>query len=259
MIENSTVAPGTLVLRVSGHVTREDIEKCFALLMECVRADQKTNLLVEVVGLTGFDTEALSADLKRVRDLLGKIDRFGRVAIVSDHGWVRWLSRIESALLPGISYRTYKVAERELALQWAEGKTDLPYGKAVRIIETDRPDVVGFEIDGRISAEEIGELSRELNRIRSERPIKAVLARIRAIDGFDPSVALDPEYQRMKLGLLRELDRYAVVGAPGWVRNWIEVMQPLLRVDIRSFTTEQENAAWEWLKATPATEPSLAA
>src|SRR5688572_25095121 len=101
MIERMTAKPGVLALRVQGHVAREDVDRCFELLSESFENHPKIGLYVEVAGLTGFDTEALSDDFKRGCALLDKLDRFDRVAIVSDETWIRWISRVESALLPG--------------------------------------------------------------------------------------------------------------------------------------------------------------
>ena len=202
MIERMTAKPGVLAFRVEGHVAREDVDKCFELLAENFESHPKVNLYVEVAGLSGFDTEALSDDFKRGWALLDKLDRFGRVAIVSDETWIRWLSRVESALLPGISYRTYTLA---------------------------------IEIDGRLSSEEVGQLAHELNRMRGERPLKGMLVLFRTLAGVDPSIAMDGEYLRMKLGLIRELDRYAVVGGPDWLKTWLNLWQPLLRLELRHF------------------------
>lgn len=259
MIERMTAKPGVLAFRVQGHVAREDVDKCFELLAENFESHPKVNLYVEVAGLSGFDTEALSDDFKRGWALLDKLDRFGRVAIVSDETWIRWLSRVESALLPGISYRTYTLAERAKALDWVQGREDLPYGHALRIIPSTRADVVGIEIDGRLSAEEVGQLAHELNRMRGERPLKGMLVLFRTLAGVDPSIAMDGEYLRMKLGLIRELDRYAVVGGPDWLKTWLNLWQPLLRLDLRHFDEKDEGAAWIWLGAKPLADQPVAA
>lgn len=50
-------------------------------------------------------------------------DVFGRVAVVADQAWVRIGTRLESALLPSISYHTYMPEERDQALAWVEGRT----------------------------------------------------------------------------------------------------------------------------------------
>jgi SpoIIAA-like len=44
------------------------------------------------------------------------------VAVVADQAWMRVLTRLESAMLPHISYRVYELDEREEALNWARGK-----------------------------------------------------------------------------------------------------------------------------------------
>jgi len=259
MIEKLTAKPGVIALRVQGHVAREDVEKCFDLLAENFENHPKTGLFIEVTSLSGFDTEALQEDFKRGSRLLDKLDRFGRVAVVSDEPWIRWASRIESALLPGISYRIYTLAERKQALDWVEGREDLPYGHAVKIVQTTRADAIGIEIDGRLSAEEVGQLARDLNAMRHSRPIKAMLVHIRSLDGVDPSIAVDSEYIRMKLGLLRELDRYAIVGGPAWLVSWLDLVRPLLRLELHHFAEGGEAAAWMWLGAQPlTTEPAVA-
>ena len=259
MIESLSAKPGVVALRISGHVAREDVDRCFELLLETFENHPKVGIYLEVTGLTGFDTEALAEDFRRGFALLGKLDRFGRVAIVSDEKWIRWLSRVESALLPGISYQTYTLAERGQALDWVQGREDLPYGHALKLIPTTRADVVGIEIDGRLSAEEMGQVARDLNRMRHERPLKAMLVRFHSLAGFEPSIAADSEYLKMKLGLIRELDRYAVVGGPDWLKAWLKLWQPLLRLELRHFEQSDEDAAWRWLGAHPLADQATAA
>jgi hypothetical protein len=59
--------------------------------------------------------------MKRAMPLLGKLDRFGRVAVVADQAWIRFGTRLESAILPNVSYRTYLPEERDEAFAWVEG------------------------------------------------------------------------------------------------------------------------------------------
>src|SRR3546814_4924295 len=51
--------------------------------------------------------------------------------------WVRIASRIESALLPYVSYEVYPVAQRDRALAWVKGEVDTPHPQAVRRIPGD--------------------------------------------------------------------------------------------------------------------------
>lgn len=151
MIEHLSAKPGVMALRVRGHVSREDVDSCLELLTEELAKREQISLYVEVVELSGFDTEAVAVGFDRGAGLLRQLDRFGRVAIVSDQAWIRWLARVESAIWPGISYRTYTLAEREMALAWVQGAMDLPYGRAIKIIPTTRADAIGIEIDGRLA------------------------------------------------------------------------------------------------------------
>lgn len=258
MIEKLTAKPGVIALQVTGHISREDVERCYGLLLEDLDNYPKIDLFIEANGISGFDTEAVGADFKFGTSLIGKLDHFGRVAVVSDDDWIRWASRIESALLPGISYRTYNSDEREQALAWVQGREDLPYGHAIKVIETTRADAVALEVDGRLSNEEISEVARELNK-RREHGLRAVLVRFRTLTGVDPSIAANGKYLRMKLGMIGELERYAVVGGPEWLATWLKLWQPLLRMNLRHFTAADEDAAWIWLGAQPLADRSIAA
>jgi hypothetical protein len=91
-----------------------------------------------------------------------------------------------------------------------------------------------------------------------DRP-RGLLVRIRRLEGFEPSCLLDREYLAMKLGLLHQLERYAVVGGPSWLARWIKVLDPLFRIDIRHFELEDETLAWAWLGAEPRQLQSLIA
>ena len=50
-----------------------------------------------------------------------KVRGKGRVAVVADQTWIRASTRLESALLPNISYRVYMPEERAEALAWVTG------------------------------------------------------------------------------------------------------------------------------------------
>ena len=68
------------------------------------------------------EISGLAAHIARAAPLFAKLGRFGRVAVVADQVWIRALTRIESALLPHISYRVFKPEDRGAALTWVEGR-----------------------------------------------------------------------------------------------------------------------------------------
>src|SRR3546814_17585908 len=79
---------------------------------------------------------------------LVRLKQFGRIAIVTDQSWVRIASRIESALLPYVSYEVYPVAQRDHALAWVKGAVDTRQPRLRAFVGfTDRPTYVLGETD----------------------------------------------------------------------------------------------------------------
>jgi len=69
-------------------------------------------------SLDGVELSGFGSHIARAMPLFGKLRNFGRVAVVADQAWVRAGTRIESALLPSISYRVFQPPQREEALDW---------------------------------------------------------------------------------------------------------------------------------------------
>jgi hypothetical protein len=145
----------------------------------------------------------------------------------------------------------------EQARRWVDGEAKLPHGSKFKIIETDKPEVTGFEISGKISAAEMGAVADHYNAILSQgRPIR-LLARMTNYAGAALGALADLDYFKMKLGMLKDLERYAVVGGPDWMRFAVEGLGPMFKMEIRHFPGDQEMAAWEWLGASPVRERAI--
>src|SRR6476646_4589164 len=149
MIEFIESAEGVIALKITGTLERDELERATSLLEPSLNAREKTHVYVEIEDYHGFDPAILPDYLPHAFAMMKRLDRFGRVAVVSDQRWIRWATRLESALLQHISYETFEGAERHRALAWVEGKLNPLHDPSIRIIETDKPDVLGFELDGR--------------------------------------------------------------------------------------------------------------
>jgi hypothetical protein len=86
-----------------------------------------------------------------------------------------------------------------------------------------------------------------------------LLGRFKRFRGAEIESFFNADYYRMKLGMLERLERYAMVGGPAWLGSWAALLDPLFKVEVRHFRSEDEAAAWEWLGARPVEEHSLAA
>ena len=112
-------APGDVVaVRVSHKIMGSDLDPIMDRLESAMSQHEKVHVFVETKLIDGLEISSLPSYAARAWPLFGKLNRFGRVAVVADQAWVRIGTRLESALLPNISYRTYMPDERDEAFDW---------------------------------------------------------------------------------------------------------------------------------------------
>lgn len=121
MLELLDSPEDVIALRVSHKITDTDLNAIMDRLDGLMSNQDKVHVFVETHAIEGIEISALPSYMARALPLFRKLDRFGRVAVVADQAWVRVGTRLESALLPNISYRTYMPEERDEALAWVTG------------------------------------------------------------------------------------------------------------------------------------------
>ncbi|AMK20571.1 MULTISPECIES: SpoIIAA family protein [Sphingomonadales] len=109
-----------LALAVSGKITGSDLDAIMTRLDSAMARHEKVHMFVETRTIDGIELSGLPAYTARAMPLFGKLNRFGRVAIVADQAWIRLASRLESAILPFISYRVFEPDQRAEALAWVD-------------------------------------------------------------------------------------------------------------------------------------------
>jgi hypothetical protein len=122
MLEILNSGEDVIAIRVSDKITGADLDAIMDRLDVVMASRDKVHVFVETHGIDGIELSGLPSYMKRAMPLFGKLDRFGRVAVVADQAWVRFGTRLESAVLPSIRYRTYMPDERDEALAWVEGR-----------------------------------------------------------------------------------------------------------------------------------------
>jgi SpoIIAA-like len=247
-----------IAVRITGKLSRDEMMGIAERIERALAEREKVHIYAELSDFHGFDWTAMGEYLPRALKMLGQRERFGRIAVVTDLAWIRWATRLESAVLPGLSYETYTMAERDQALAWVEGRSPYSHQAAFTLIETGDPDAFGFELDGRICAEEMHELVGRIDALLERRDGKVrILGKFKNFS-MPAFAGIDADYVRMKLKALDRVERYAVVGGPLWLSAWIIAMAPLLKIDVRHFPADQEDEAWSWLGASPRAQPRAA-
>lgn len=247
MLKDQTERDDIVILSISGRLEKGDVDQAMRRLDTAFEKGGKVHLFVEVLGLAGMPKEAWWSDISQGIHFLTRLKHFGRIAIVSDQSWIRAASRIESALLPFVTYEVYTPEQRDHALAWVKGEVATARPASPRVLSNENADIVAFEVDGRVTRDGIDALYAHLAPLAQPGARLKLLNHVKHFAGFDPAILADPQYLQLKLTLLRHVARYAVVGGPSWLDGVAKVANPLLHMEIRHFPESDLEAARTWL------------
>ena len=125
MLEMIDSADDVIALSMADRITAADLDTVMDRLDGAMARHDKVHVFVETRAIDSLELSGLPAYLARAMPLFGKLHRFGRVAVVADHAWIRIGTQVESSLLPFISYRTFTPDRRDEALAWVVGEASL--------------------------------------------------------------------------------------------------------------------------------------
>ena len=118
MLEIIPSPDDVIALKISGSIKGQELDTIMDRLDGIMASHEKVHVFVETHSIAGLELASLPHYFGRAMPMFGKLNRFGRVAVVADQAWIRVGTRIESAMLPFITYRTYEPDERAAALTW---------------------------------------------------------------------------------------------------------------------------------------------
>lgn len=247
--------PSYLVgFRISGSLTAEDIDKAYKATEDALAKHERISFFGEVDESVSLTVEGLLKDLWEGLGQLGKLSRYYRAAVVTNKGWIGTMARVEGILFSSIQVRVFAPEDREKAMNWASEKPEpLPAmeepSRSLHFIQTTSSNVFAYEIDGRLREKDIKEAVKEFTTYLEREGNVDVLARLTNFSGFDLAAVFDDELVKMKYRSLSKVSKYAVVGAPTWMQNLMELIAPLLSTKVRFFDREDEADAWDWIGA----------
>lgn len=246
---------GVVAMRATGQLDQADIERAMGSVEAALAQHERIALYAEV-AIDGMSPGALWKDLTYGLGKLGELHRFPRAAIVTDRGWVRWITQAESALLPGVEMRAFPEADRNAALSWIaeplpaqDAGEPEPQGPSVSFVGTTRPDVVAFEVNGRLGAADARELLRVFDEAMADHDKLRILVLMRDFEGATLSAFREHGLLDAKLRGWHKVERYALVGAPGWLEGLARMIGPTLGIETRTFASGGEADAWRWIGA----------
>ncbi|MGO4573291.1 STAS/SEC14 domain-containing protein [Microvirga sp. 2TAF3] len=262
MLEILSTSEHVVALRVSGHVDRADIERGITAVEDALARQEHIALYVEI-GMSGMTPGAFARDLGYGLQHLRELRRFARMAVVTEQEWVRRIVQVQGRVLPQIEIRIFTPGERDEALTWVaqpitSGEPEIAQAPpAVRLIETTRPDVIAFEVSGRIRRDDMHLLIRAFEQALGAHERLRVLVRIMDFNGVTLEALREEGLASVKMRGWRQVERYALVGGPAWMATMTGWATPVARIETRHFELAQEGEAWRWLGAEPrVTDPA---
>jgi hypothetical protein len=251
MLTVKELEPRILEVTLSGVVEKSDIDIMKRELTPALEADGKMGLILRMEDLEDVTGDALIADTRFEMSMLPQWSKVARVAVVTDKQAFEALLNWFDPILPMIEFRTFAPSEANAAESWA---ADLPDGDTadgpgMRIVEDGSDGLLVFEIDGKMTEEAVERVFAAFDRAVEKKGKINLMVRVKDYEGFDLGLLADRETMTSKFGAIGKIGRYAVVGAPGWMRAMVQAMGPLMPLEIRAFDTTEDAEARAWASA----------
>lgn len=254
MIELLESPKHLVAMKLSGSLTAEDVSKAYRAMDDALKENERISFFAEVDDSMNLTLEGLVKDLLNGVGQFGKLSKYYRAAVVTNKGWIGALARVEGLVFSSIDVKVFGLADRDKALAWAS-ETPEPLPKpeppkaSIHFLQTTSENVFAYEVNGRLREKDIKSAVEAMKPYLEREGKFNVLARFKDFNGFDLTALLDDALATMKYRAISKVERYAIVGAKPWMRNFLELISPLFSAQIRVFEPSEEEAAWEWVGA----------
>jgi hypothetical protein len=256
MLEILPAPDAVMAIRATGRLDEADIERAAQAVDAALVRHERIALYAEI-DIDGITPGALVRDVGHGLGKLQELHRFPQVAVVTGQDWVRWIARVEETVLPGIEVKVFPPSQKDVAMAWiSEPLPPLavkaePAGPSIHLIETSKPEVVAFEIDGRVGADDTRRLTSIFDQAMDEHDRLRMFVRIRNFDGVTLEALRQEGLFAAKMRGWDKVGRYALVGGPAWLQAATRGLAPLVGIETRIFAPEDEADAWTWIGAEP--------
>jgi hypothetical protein len=256
MLEILPAPDPVVAMRASGRLDEGDVERGIEAIEAALARQDRIALYAEIY-ITGMTPASFARNVTYSLGKLGELHRFRRAAVVTDQEWVRWITEAEHKVFPGIDVGVFPPAEKKAALSWVSESVPqanaeaAPKGPAITIIGTTAPNVVGLEVAGKIGPEDTRRLISAFNEAMKKHEGIRVLVRVLSFAGVTLEALRQEGLVEAKLRGLRKVERYALVGGPTWIEGLTRGFAPLVGIETRHFSAENEPQAWSWVGAEP--------
>lgn len=250
-----------VAMKLTGDLIADDVEKAYEVADKALKDNERVSFYAEVDDSFSITLEGLIKDITERFGQFGKLSKYYRAAVVTDKGWMAALVRVEGLVFSSIDVRVFGLNEKDKAFQWASEKPE-PITKpedpdaSIKFLQTTSTKVLAYEVDGKLREKDIKSAVAHMKELFGQEGKVNVLGRFKNFNGFDLLAVFDDDLIKLKYQSLSKIERYAVVGPSPWLRNFLELLDPMFGVEIKVFDENDEAAAWEWVGASQALLPA---
>jgi len=220
-------------------------------LTPALMGDDPIGLIVRAETWADITGDAMAEDAKFEFGLMTKWSKIAKMAIVTDLQAIAAMLKWVDPLLPMIDMRSFgasDVAAAEAFVSDIEAKP-MTASAAVTLLSDGSDGLIAYEIDGRITPEDVDKVLGPLDaHMRGDKKVN-LLVRVKMFDGFDPAILTNGSLMGTKVNAISHLRRYAIVGAPKWMTTIIGGVGGLIPVEMKTFDPSEDDAAWTWVRA----------
>ncbi|SMC95526.1 STAS/SEC14 domain-containing protein [Primorskyibacter flagellatus] len=252
MLKLRELKPNVWELTLTGVLEKGDIATMERELTPALQGDGPLGLIVRAEEWKDITADAMAEDAKFEFGMLAQWSKIAKMAVVTDLQAAAALLKWMDPILPMIDMKAFGSADVAAAEAFA---FDLPLkepaaaGAGVKLLSDGADGVIAYEIDGRITAEDVDSVLTPLEaHMKGDEKIN-LLVRFKDFDGFDPAILTNGSLMGTKMKAITHLRRYAVVGAPTWMAAMAGTVAGMLPFEMRMFDGSEDAAAWAWVRA----------
>lgn len=250
MLKVRELKPNVWELTLDGVLEKGDIETMERELTPALKGDHPLGLIVRAEGWQDITADALAADMKFEFGLLAHWSKIAKMAMVTDLQAFSALLQWIAPILPMIDMKSFpssEVAAAEAFVSELPNRTDAPPGSGITLLADGSDGVIAINIDGLMTAEDLQKVMAPLEAVLQGDSKINLLVKLTNYGGFDPAILTDTSFMAAKIGAICNLNRYAVIGGPAWMKTMIKGMAPVMPFEMRLFELTEEAGAREWI------------
>ncbi len=251
MLKIKELKPNVWEVTLDGVLEKSDIQTMERELTPALKGDQPLGLIVRAEGWKDITADAMAEDAKFEFGMLAEWSKIAKMALVTDLQAFAALLKWIDPILPMIdmqSFRSSDVAAAEAFVSDVPAKAADGTASGVTLLSDGSDGLIAYEIDGRITAEDVENVLAPLQPFLQGDKKVNLLVRFKTYDGFDPAILMDGSLMGSKFGAIAHLERYAVVGAPDWMKMMASGTASMMPFQMRLFDAADDDAAWTWVR-----------